>query len=140
MSSINDSPLFSLLRENMSWAARRQGLLAQNIANADTPGYASRDLNPVDFKSVLKNATGSVSTGLELTSSKHIQPVSFQNGGFSSFQERKAEDVTLSKNSVDLEAETIKMAKTKDHYTMVVNIYKKFNDFFRLALGRGGVQ
>ncbi|MCZ2497770.1 flagellar basal body rod protein FlgB [Xylophilus sp. Kf1] len=35
--------------------AERQRVIASNIANADTPGYAARDL---DFASALRNATG----------------------------------------------------------------------------------
>jgi len=40
--------------------AERQRVIASNIANADTPGYAARDL---DFASALKNATGSATGG-----------------------------------------------------------------------------
>ncbi|WPB57743.1 flagellar basal body rod protein FlgB [Xylophilus sp. GOD-11R] len=36
--------------------AERQRVIASNIANADTPGYAARDM---DFASALRNATGS---------------------------------------------------------------------------------
>lgn len=42
--------------------AERQRVIASNIANADTPGYAARDLN---FKEAMSNATGSgISGGL----------------------------------------------------------------------------
>lgn len=40
--------------------AERQGLIASNIANADTPGYAAREL---DFKQAMASATG---TGADL--------------------------------------------------------------------------
>ncbi len=40
--------------------AERQRVVAGNIANADTPGYAARDF---DFASALRDATGSVSNG-----------------------------------------------------------------------------
>ena len=41
--------------------AERQRTIASNIANADTPGYAARDL---DFKEAMANATGGPSTHL----------------------------------------------------------------------------
>ena len=52
--------------------AERQRVIASNIANADTPGYAARDL---DFASALRNATGDSSTmgngaSLQLASSQ----------------------------------------------------------------------
>ena len=40
--------------------AERQRVIASNIANADTPGYAARDM---DFASAMKNATGGASGG-----------------------------------------------------------------------------
>lgn len=52
--------------------AYRQGLLASNIANADTPHYKARD---IDFKSALKNAlSGGLEgqVGLAKTSSRHL--------------------------------------------------------------------
>lgn len=41
--------------------ADRQRIIASNIANADTPGYAGRDIN---FKEALSAATGEGSTSL----------------------------------------------------------------------------
>ena len=49
--------LFDLAERRLAWADRRQGLLAQNIANANTPGYRPNDLKP--FASALAGA-GSV--------------------------------------------------------------------------------
>ena len=45
----------------MSYLSQRQGLIASNIANADTPGYQTRDVRmPVDFSSALRDAWSSV--------------------------------------------------------------------------------
>lgn len=46
--------------------AERQRTIASNIANADTPGYAARDLN---FKEAMANATGGPSANLRASSS-----------------------------------------------------------------------
>jgi flagellar basal-body rod protein FlgB len=43
--------------------ADRQRVIASNIANADTPGYAARDF---DFADALKSATGGASSGSPL--------------------------------------------------------------------------
>jgi len=47
---LNGVPLFSLLTDRMSWLATRQSTLAQNVANADTPGFVARDIKPMDFR------------------------------------------------------------------------------------------
>ena len=41
--------IFSKLATRMAWLGRRQQVLAQNIANADTPNYKPMDLKPLDF-------------------------------------------------------------------------------------------
>ena len=46
--------------------AERQRTIASNIANADTPGYAARDL---DFKEAMANATGGLSANLQASTS-----------------------------------------------------------------------
>src|SRR5262249_23723863 len=38
--------LFDLAERRLAWATRRQSVLAQNIANANTPGYKPHDLRP----------------------------------------------------------------------------------------------
>ncbi len=38
----------------MSYLSQRQGVIASNIANADTPGYQTRDVHmPADFSSAM---------------------------------------------------------------------------------------
>ena len=49
-------------------------MLSQNVANADTPGYAARDLKPLDFEDVLKGATtpAQFAGGMPITDPRHI--------------------------------------------------------------------
>ncbi|MDP9054946.1 MAG: flagellar basal body protein [Acidobacteriota bacterium] len=47
----------------MSYLSRRQEAIASNIANADTPGYKTRDVGmPADFSSAIEEASGMVET------------------------------------------------------------------------------
>ena len=57
--SVADLPLFSVLKSRMRWLEERQKLLAENVANADTPRYRTRDLKQLDFNAEL-NATAQV--------------------------------------------------------------------------------
>ena len=49
------SPLSSQLERYMDLLSARQKLVASNIANADTPGYRTQD---IDFQSEFLNASG----------------------------------------------------------------------------------
>src|SRR5580658_7420262 len=50
---ITDIPLISMLRTRMEWHQERQRVLAENVANADTPDYRARDLAPPNFEEAL---------------------------------------------------------------------------------------
>jgi flagellar basal-body rod protein FlgB len=65
---------FRFQQQALGLLARRQDILASNIANADTPGYQARD---IDFTNQLKNAVANQhqvksSVSLSLTSDRHI--------------------------------------------------------------------
>ena len=46
--------LFQAVKKRLNWLGQRQEVLAQNIANADTPNYRSSDLKPYNFKELLR--------------------------------------------------------------------------------------
>ena len=54
---ITDIPILSMLRTRMQWHQERQLVLAENVANADTPNYRARDLAPPTFDSALQTAS-----------------------------------------------------------------------------------
>ena len=54
---INDIPILTMLRERMQWQQARQQVLAENVANADTPDYQAKDLVPLDFSQQLAAAS-----------------------------------------------------------------------------------
>ena len=65
---ITDIPILSMLRERMEWHQERQRVLAENVANADTPNYRARDLAPPDFSHEIQLA----SLALDRTNPLHI--------------------------------------------------------------------
>ena len=47
---IADLPLLGQIKGRLTWLDERQRVIAENVANADTPGYVGRDLSqPADF-------------------------------------------------------------------------------------------
>jgi flagellar basal-body rod protein FlgB len=55
-------PIASQLEHYMDLLGARQKLVASNIANADTPGYKTQD---IDFQAEFLNATGGAATPVE---------------------------------------------------------------------------
>lgn len=105
--------------------AERQKVLAGNIANADTPNYASRDF---DFRAALNAATGGkadASTGGALpaaaTHGAHVQSGSGQAAGgaridSTALKYRTTEQPSLDGNSVDLDRERANFADNALRY------------------------
>ena len=91
--------------------SQRQQLLASNIANADTPGYVSRDF---DFAAALKSASGS-SAGAATTDARHFRSVGAHGSDPQlaySVQTQPAQDG----NSVDLDRERASFADNTIRY------------------------
>src|SRR5215510_11294632 len=99
---ISDMPIFSMLRTKMHWHQERQRLLAENVANADTPKFAPRDLVPLNFDQT-RAPTGSLA--LARTDPGHIGDSA--GGGSSRFRfDRKFDfESRPSGNAVGLEDE-----------------------------------
>lgn len=136
-----DLPVFSLLRAKMDWLQARQGTLASNVANANTPGYEAQDLKAPDFKKFLR---GEISDQANKFESKRTHPahIPLGRGGTSrslSFDEVNKPDSegTPNGNTVVLEDQMIKVAETQMDYQLATNLYVKGMGLLRTALGRG---
>ena len=125
-----DIGLFRLAEQRLAWLGRRQELLAQNVANANTPGYQPRDLSP--FAKALA-AAGS-GGALTRTDAKHMAAASSAQAGRPVRPRERAPDG----NSVSMEDQLTKGADTSSTQELVANLYRKYNGMFRTALGRAG--
>jgi flagellar basal-body rod protein FlgB len=121
--------LFDLAERRLAWTDRRQALLAQNIANGNTPGYRPRDLKP--FASALAGA-GAIAP--VRTQPKHMP------GLTGTGQQMEAEERPAARapdgNAVALDDQLIKVASTETTHALVTTIYKKYIGLFGMALGR----
>ena len=128
-------PLLNLLSKRMSWLQARQGVLAQNVANSDTPGYQARDLKPFDFRRELLQAG-------ERLEAARTQPMHLAAGqaGLSHQTERASQRYETSPqgNSVVLEEEMLKMADTQVDHNLTASLYRKQLGLLKMALGKAG--
>jgi len=128
--------LFSAMGAKMNYLSTRQGVLANNIANADTPEYRPRDLTEVDFGAVLTEVTGSRKVRMERTSDGHIMP----GGMLGKEDERKVRmtyEVAPADNAVILEEQMVKASQTTMDYNLITNLMRKNIGLIRTALGHG---
>lgn len=124
-----DLPLLSQIKGRLSWLDERQRVIAQNVANADTPGYVGRDLNqPTDFARALSEGGG---VRMTRTSAMHIAPP----GQTARFDTTTAPDseTTLDGNSVVVEEQMLKMAESRMAYDAAIGLYQKSMQMLRMA-------
>jgi flagellar basal-body rod protein FlgB len=129
-----DIPLLSALADKMKWHQARQKLLAENVANSETPGYRGQDLTPFGFEDYVRNQSiASIST--VATQPGHI---SVMGTGADGFGVRSASgfEVTPEGNSVTLEDEMMKVASNQMDYQTITSLYTRSLRLFRTALGR----
>src|SRR3954469_15503819 len=103
--AISDIPIFSMLRTRMQWHQERQRVLAENVANADTPQFKPHDLAPPKFDSLQPTVAP---LALARTSATHL--ASSSDAGRFQLNRPGGFEVMPTGNGVSLEDEMIKVA------------------------------
>ena len=132
--AMTDLPLFSMLKTRMHWLEQRQKLLAENVANSNTPNYRARDLKQLDFKTTLEASLGSAGVGLSVTQPGHLPGGSGTRG----FDPNPAGgfETSPSQNSVVLEDEMMKVAQTQLDHQTAISLYQRGVGMIKTALGK----
>ena len=123
--------LFHGLSERMKFLAERQTVLAQNIANANTPGYIAKDLKPVDFANVLAHHESKL--GMAVTNPGHIRPA--LETSFETVKKRKSFETTLNGNNVVMEEQMQKLSENDGNFQETSALYRKMIGIVKLATG-----
>jgi flagellar basal-body rod protein FlgB len=130
---LSDIPLFAMLKSRMGYLSQRQRVIAENVANANTPGYAPRDLNAFTFQAQVQAAQGP--GAMAVTEPGHMTP---PGAGKSASAQAKPvvtrdSETTLDGNSVVLEEEMMKMGQARMDYDAAVSFYQKALNMITLA-------
>lgn len=133
---LDNIPLFDAIRGRLGWLEERQRVIAQNVANADTPGFAARDLRaPDDFAHAMMQQSQGV--GMMRTSTAHmaIQPQRAVN--YASMTAPDSE-TTLDGNSVVVEEQMLRMAESRMAHDAAIGFYQKSLNMLRMAARKPG--
>lgn len=98
--------------------ARRNGIIASNMANADTPNYKARD---IDFRAALKQVAGMEDEGrMRTTHSGHIQP-SGTGAADAEVLYRHPHQPSIDGNTVDAQMEKARFTENAVQYQTTLN-------------------
>lgn len=134
--------LMSAMLQKMDWLEERQKVLAQNIANADTPGYRPMDVKEPDFKSILQSTTSlktaSPKAPMAATQAGHIVTETAsqmqQADVPPATRQKNPYEVAPAGNAVSLEEQLIKMNENYSNHAFISNLYQKNMDMLKESL------
>jgi flagellar basal-body rod protein FlgB len=122
------SDFFALAERRLDYIDQRQRVLAQNIANADTPDYRARDLSP--FEKLLHAAPVTPA----LTNTLHLSGTV----STAAFVTQIAPERSADGNAVNVEDQLTKVADDETTAALTGNLWKTYMGMYLTALGRGG--
>lgn len=121
-----------LLEHALNYSSTKQKVIAQNIANVDTPNYKAKDV--ASFQKVLNNEIHSLKANV--TSEKHIPFTSKISERTGLIQAEKNVRYNENGNSVDVDQEMAELAENQIYYyAMTDRINGKFQTLRNVIKG-----
>jgi flagellar basal-body rod protein FlgB len=105
----------------------RMSVIAENVANADTPGYKAQDLPA--FSEVFSEA------GLPMRATRQGHLTAAASSAMPQPDIVRGHE-SPNGNSVSLEAEMVKSVEARQNHDMALAIYRATSDVIRASLGR----
>jgi len=110
-------------------AEDRLSAIAQNVANADTPGYRAKDAAP--FSAIYRGLSEFV---MRATRPGHLKAVS--DPAATTLQLRQSGHMSPNGNNVSLENELMQASIIRKDHELALGVYKSALTILRTSLGR----
>ncbi len=128
-------PYFALLRQRLDVTGERQRLIAENLANAATPGFTPRDVDLDRFDRAMAAVVRGQEAGklaLTRTQRGHVSDVG-GSAPAATIRNRPDSETTIDGNSVVLEEQLIKANENRAAYELGLSLYQKGLQMVRAA-------
>jgi flagellar basal-body rod protein FlgB len=125
-----DLNILSLASALAAHASVRQRLIAENVANADTPGFRARDI--ADFAATLDSEPAFAA---RTTRPGHI-PFGADSHGFDPLEQAAMGAETPNGNSVSLEDQMMRAAEVRQEHDLALGTYAKSLEILRAAVSK----
>lgn len=126
----------------MKALSQRQQVIAQNLANSETPGFKARETVAPDFAALLARGgdggTPRVARPEVRISSGMAAMGARQPDGGSIVADSDTGETKPDGNNVVLEEQMLKMGQVQSDYATMTGIYRKQMGLLKSAIGRGG--
>lgn len=122
--------IFALASKQAEWLTVRQGVVADNIANVNTPNYKTKDVT--SFNEILGSGP-KTSLPLVTTNPLHQSISGGSDAGVVEVEDRNMK-VTASGNSVAIAHELMKSTQIRQDYDMNTGLVKALNQMILMTV------
>lgn len=134
--------LMTGIGQSMKHLAERQRVIAENIANNETPGFKAKTVEKPDFSSLVNQYGGS--RGVPRVARPHIALSSGMtalgarppSGGSHIILDSNTTETKPDGNNVTLEDQLLTMGEVQANFAAMTNLYKKQQGLMKTAIGR----
>lgn len=135
----NSPVIIDAIGTAMKHLGTRQRVIAQNVANADTPGYKAMEVQAPSFAGLVDGSgDGRVAAPTVQLSERMVElgAKPLVAGGI--IPDRDTSEVKPDGNNVTLEDQLLKMGQIQSDFATLTSLYRKQMGLMKSALGRGG--
>jgi len=126
-----------MLKANLAYNEQRQSVIAENVANADTPGFVPADLTPFTVDPVTSPAGLTTPAPVLVTNPAHIQS-QISNPTPWATRTKVDSEVRLDGNGVVLEEQMIKANDTEGDFIAGIGFYQRSLELLHTAIKKPG--
>lgn len=136
-------PLFDGMGRAMKAMAEHQRVIAENVANSETPGYKARTVEAPDFGNLVEGQMGAqgvahiarprVTLSVGMKALGATPPL----GGGHVVLDSQTSETKPDGNNVTLEDQLLQLGQVQQDYATMTNLYRKQMALMKTALGRG---
>lgn len=134
---MNTPPILSGIRERMQNLSERQRVVAQNLANSETPGYKAREVAAPNFASLV-GGSGQIATPQVQLTDRMKGLGAIQPAGAGVILDKDITETKPDGNNVTLEEQLLKMGEIQADFTAMTSLYRKQMMMLKTAVGGRG--
>jgi len=132
--AFDDINVLATLRQTLGYHNARQRVIAENVANANTPGFTPGEISRSQFERVLSGQAGAAPGGLKVTDPRHYSG----DGGAGSAAAYRTEatpdsETTVNGNSVVIEEQMVRANENRMKFETALSLYQKSLNMIRTA-------
>ncbi|MEE4452328.1 flagellar basal body protein [Novosphingobium resinovorum] len=136
-------PIFDGMGRAMKAMAENQRVIAENIANSETPGYKARTVEAPDFSALVD---GQMAAGgaprvsrprVELSSGMTALGAKPPQAGGRVVLDGNTSETKPDGNNVTLEDQLLSLGQVQQDYAAMTNLYRKQMALMKTAVGKG---